>query len=421
MYKIFLKLSKGLIKNFAVLASGTIIAQLLTILSAPIFSRIYSTEQIGIYTLVYTVVSIFGSVICGRYEMIIIANNDDEEAIALSKGAFEITIVFSILITIAYYFYVKINNIIPIKNMYNILSAFPILICVGLSNILSSYNNRMQDYKILSRVNIIRSLLVNILNIVLGLFNPKTINLIISQIVSNITGIIIQRKNVKKYFKNISQKKVNIVLKKYRYQLIYSVPAVLSATASYSLMNIFISKLYGLSDLGLYSLSFRILGIPLAITSGNFSQLFLKEGYTEYLEKGNIKDNFKKFSILTFLIALPMVIIMEIISPLLYSKIFGYEWIKAGLYIKYLAPMYGIRLVVASMSTCLIILNKQKNEFFIQTIYLIVSIIIYIAAKNYLWSIDKYLKVYNFIFTIIYILYYAMLFLSCRKVIKKNN
>lgn len=411
-----MKIKSLFLKNFFQLAIGTIIAQVISIAVSPLITRIYTKEELGIYTLLLTIVSIFGSVICGRYDMKIVSVSTERESQALCKGSIQITLASSVIVTLGYYTYLIFFTKESSYTAQYTFWVFPILIGTGLVNIFTSYNNRHKEYAIISKVGILRSLIQSGFSVILGYMHFNVFGLILSQILGVFSGLSWQSKEFRKNYKSpISQKEVNKVLLNNSKQPLFSVPAVLAATSAYSITNIFISSLYGLSVLGSYSISFRLLGMPLSIISTNISRLFFKEGSIEYDKTRSVKRTFLKISLLTFLIALPMVVFLELFAPQLFSFFFGASWKDAGVYVQYLAPMFGIRLVVTSLATSLIILNKQQFEMIIQFTYLIASVVIFLIAKASIFSIEKYLLIYNLIFSVIYLCYYMILMKLCLK------
>jgi len=60
------------IKYIYQLAIGSFIAQGITVLVAPIMTRLYTPEEIGVYTLTLTIITMFGPVICGKYDQAIV-------------------------------------------------------------------------------------------------------------------------------------------------------------------------------------------------------------------------------------------------------------------------------------------------------------------------------------------------------------
>ncbi|EME7213004.1 oligosaccharide flippase family protein, partial [Enterococcus faecium] len=93
-------------KSLIILVSGSLLAQIITILSSPISTRIFSPEDFGNYTLVTTAVSIFGPVICLKYDMSIISASKKEEQTNLIVGSIFITILLSFMVSILYGFFV---------------------------------------------------------------------------------------------------------------------------------------------------------------------------------------------------------------------------------------------------------------------------------------------------------------------------
>ena len=79
------------------LASGTLFAQVITIIAAPILTRWYAPETFGIYALFLSITSILGVISCMRYEIAIMLPEQDEAAanlVGVSLGfAFLVTLI----------------------------------------------------------------------------------------------------------------------------------------------------------------------------------------------------------------------------------------------------------------------------------------------------------------------------------------
>ena len=63
------------LKNIALLASGSVIAQGIAVICSPVLTRLYSAEEIGIYSYLIAMVSTFTAVINFRYDMAIVTEN----------------------------------------------------------------------------------------------------------------------------------------------------------------------------------------------------------------------------------------------------------------------------------------------------------------------------------------------------------
>src|SRR5699024_604317 len=87
--------SNNLLASFSILASGSVIAQLITMLVSPIITRLYSPEDMGNYTLIVTAVSIFGPVISLKYDMAILLVESEKELKAILRASGLISIILS--------------------------------------------------------------------------------------------------------------------------------------------------------------------------------------------------------------------------------------------------------------------------------------------------------------------------------------
>lgn len=396
------------LKSITMLASGSMIAQIITILISPITTRIFTPEQLGIYTLLTTAIGMFGPVICARYDLSIVTEKENKNVFALLKVSIVISVAISIFVSLGYLVYFCLN-----KEYNSYIYAFVILmillITTGITNAITSYNNREKQYKLMTSVYIIRTTAQNILMIILGFLKAGVFGLLISQVVSQFLGITKQSEEIirhKEEIRNITKEEMFAVAKKHKKQLLFSTPASFANSFSYSSINLFIESLFGASILGFYSISYRALGFPLTIISGNVSKVFFESASKEYNENRNYRNSLIRTTLFLTVIAIVMVVILVILSPLLFKLVFGKEWEQAGIFVQILAPMFGIRFVVTGVSTALIISQRQDYELLIQSFFIIVSIIAYFIVKNFSLDVLSYLSIISIAYSIIYFVFY---------------
>ena len=78
--KAYLPRQGSFLSNALTLLTGTTIAQAITIVSAPILSRLYSPEDFGVMAVFISISSMIGLIACGRYENAIMLPKEDEDA-----------------------------------------------------------------------------------------------------------------------------------------------------------------------------------------------------------------------------------------------------------------------------------------------------------------------------------------------------
>ena len=87
-------------KNVLTLMTGTTIAQAIPIAISPILTRIYTSEDFGIFALFIAITTIFGTIANGRYELAIMLPKKDEDAINIFALGFIITCFISLILLI---------------------------------------------------------------------------------------------------------------------------------------------------------------------------------------------------------------------------------------------------------------------------------------------------------------------------------
>lgn len=411
-------------RSIATLMSGTIIAQIISFLISPLMTRMYTEEQIGEYTLLLTVVTMFGSVICGRYDMAIVGEREEEGMFALVKLSFYITIILSFLVSIGYSIYFKISGSTQMSFLHVLIWTFVFLLLTGFLNILHSYNNRYREYKLMAAAGVTKEIGKAATLVGFGALKFGTIGLVISYVISAFAELFQQ---IRKFKSNISKiKAVNAaelksIAKKHKDQPLFSVPATFANSFSYSVLNIFINGLFGSVVLAYYSMSYRMLGIPLSLISVSTSKAFFEKAAREYDSTGCFKKTFVQTSLFLVALAIPMTILLMLLAPWAFEVFFGKGWGVSGEYVRYLAPMFGVRLVVSTLTPSMIICGKQRIELIFQTLFIVCSCAAYILGK-YMESVKLFLLTVTVLFAIVYIMYYLyMLKLSLKKRRNEND
>src|SRR5699024_2309449 len=276
-------------KAFGVLVSGSIIANLLTIIISPIITRIYTAEEFGLYTLIITVLSFAGPVLCLKLDMSIISALTKREKYASIVASFVAMVLVSLVVAGLYSYFVFF-----LSYSYNFTTYFSItfflLILYGLNLILLACNNRDSMYGLMSQVTIIRSVSNNALLLILGKMSFSVSGMVISQLSSSSLGVWRQSKNLRKnykYFLLIKSKDVIKLFKKHKHLIYFNTPSAFISTALYSSINIFVGIIYSSEMLGYYALSYRVLRLPLIIISSNISRIFYEKSLKEKKQTGN--------------------------------------------------------------------------------------------------------------------------------------
>lgn len=391
-----------------ILSSGTLLAQMINVITTPIITRLYAPEQLGAYFSVLTIVSIFTPVINGRYDMAIVLSDSDEESESLIVVSFLFGILFLIIIGFCLFIFMQVNSTVfnGIDNL--IYLSLPILLVNSFINILANYHNRHKNYNLMASVYVTQALYKAITQVSLGIVKFGILGLLISLLLSSLVGLKKQAKFMPKFHELYMRTKtigITKLVKKYKKQPLYSSPAILMNSLSFSLMTLFINSLYSLKDAGYYSIAYSMLVLPLTLISMNVGRVFFSKASEELQLNGNFHDVFKKTALGLTILSVPLFLLLMIFAERFFEFAFGVGWGRAGVIVQILSPMFAVRIVASSLSLSFIVGGKQKIELVLQSILLIETISIFYFALIFKLSIENYLTIYGSILLITYLVW----------------
>lgn len=407
---------KDYFKSILTLMSGSMIAQIFTFVCSPILTRICSPETLGVYSLVTGAITMFGMIMSFRYELCIVSEPEEEKIYPLIKLSMLICTGLSVLITIGYLVYFYQIDTGESFIMFAVITGL-LAFLMGVINIVTAYNNRQRDYKLITKTYVIRIFCQNICNLIAGFLGLGAIGLSFSQFIGYLAGVRGQAKPMLAHKKNILSASVSDmkqVAAENRKQATVSTPATLANGLSYSLINYFIEALFTTALVGYYSISYRLLGLPITIISTNVSRVFLEKASREYQEKGHFKGTYRSTVLMLTAMGIPMGIVMITLAPWACELVFGAGWGVAGVYIRLLTTMFILRFIAGGVNCAAIIVNKQQYDLMIQIALTVSAVAVFVAAKLFALSIEQFLLCLNVIFSVIYIIYIA-LFWKCAK------
>ena len=386
-------------RNVLTMITGTTIAQAIPVAISPILTRIYTPEDFGVFAIFIAIAAIFGAVASGRYELAIMLPKKDEDAINIFALGFIITtlISFFLLILILLFgdqFVLFIND----ETLKPWLYFVPISVfLLGLWNILNYFNNRKKQYKELARANILKSLILAIVQLSFGFMKAGVGGLIsgqiFSQLFANIKLLISIIKN-KTLISKISKIKILALAKKYKKFPKFSIPSTFMNTASLQVPVLLLGVFFNSTIVGFYSLSHRFINMPMTIIGSSIGQVFFQES-------SNIKNdekNLRKLTLSTykklFKIGLIPFLLVIVFADYIFGFVFGKNWIIAGEYAQVLSLWIFFVYISAPLSNLCFTLEKQKQALYFNTFILFSRIFVILYGAIFLK--DAYLTILIF-------------------------
>ena len=406
-----------------ILGSGTVLAQIIGILSMPVITRLYVPSDLGILAVYSSILAIVAGASSFRYEFAIPLPKQDENGanlfvlcILLLIGT---SIGFTIIVVFAGIFFVE---------MFHLDSITPFLLLLivgffgmGLYNILNYWAVRQKDYRRITYTRLNQSASGAACKILLGALSFGPFGLLMGYIISQIAGIgtffrALFEKDTE-IFKHVSITGIKAVAKEFWSFPALNFPGLVLSTISLQIPPLILLAIYGTQVVGLYYLAYGLLVLPGSLIGSSIGQVFHGEVATMYRQGSSELYSFylKTVKHLTF-IAIPVIGTLALLAPIIFPVIFGEAWTDAGWYCLPLALMV-IPGFVAGTTNKLDVFGYNHWVLIMFTIQLLCVLSGFFICAYMGFSIFLTLTVYAFIMLIIYI---GFIILNVKAISHKN-
>ena len=406
-------------KNIAILSSGVMLAQLINFAVQPIATRLFDRTDFGVLTLIISVCSMFTPIVTLQYHMSIVNASTDEEADTVTNLTFQILFLGTAAFGIGLFVY---NQFFP--HVYEaaglwIYTSIVYLFMIGLMNIIDSYNNRYKEYKVMSVRALYRAVICGACKLVFGFLHVGFPGLLVAQFAGTVCGV---KKQATRMIANrdkiLHQSKNDLlfVAKKFSRQPLFSLPGIFISNFAYTVLPTFLNPLYGIEEVGIYSLSMNMLGIPLSVVTNNVARVFFQNASREKAETGKFDASFKNTSILLIAVSAVGFTILYFIAEPAFRIVFGAEWEKSGTYVKLLIPLFAVRFVVSALMYGFIISGRQLLKCLLQCLFLIEAFVLYGLAQMYHFTIERFLSCVSWVYALNYVILFVVLYFTSKQV-----
>lgn len=360
------------------LLTGTTAAQIITILTAPLISRLYDPDAFGTLAVFVSLISIVGIIICLRYEQAILLPDKDEEASNIFALSLFITFVIS---GISVFLILIGRNWLPERLNAPELTSFLWLIPFSLliQGIVYSFSNwqvRKKRFGRLSAARVSASFTTSALPITLSFFKLNPAGVLIfswaSGLLITISSLSQQILAKDRHFlrHNISWSGMKQVLIRYRKFPLVDVWGAFLSNLSWQLPSLMLSAYFSSEVVGFYSLSNRMILLPMTLVGGAVAQVFFQR--TAELRNDAAQLQVTVEMVFRRLVALGLmpVIVLVLHGEGLFRLVFGSQWAEAGVYAQILGVWLIFLFISSPMSTLFFVMEKQEQALIVHLLIL---------------------------------------------------
>ena len=411
--------SISLFKNISKLMIGNICAQIITLLTVPFITRIFSPEHFGTFSLFFAIVQIFGFLSSLSYVSAIILPSTDDKAAPI----FNLSIILLGLTSIFLYFILEsfgafIFHFLNFSQLIPVLWLLPITIFInGLSIIQRYWSLRQNRYFYLSSSRFFEAFFDKFTAIIIGLIGviggdililSRTIGLLFGNVMLFVPLYRFDFSKIKLGFKLSSIVDNAIFYKQYP---LYANWSNLLDNISRRMLVFFTAIFFGTIPTGLVSLALTVLQIPMTFIGESIFRGFFQK-LASMVNKG---EDFHQLSInlLNFLVGIVLfpLVTISIIGPDLFSFVFGTEWSEAGKFASLLSIDIFSTFITRPFGAFFHVTRKQ-NLRLLMVIFLFICRFLSLLIFGFIGSLTYMLLSFSIVSLIVNVVFSVILLIN---------
>jgi O-antigen/teichoic acid export membrane protein len=390
-------------KNVAVLASGTAMAQVLTVLAYPILMRLYNPDDFGLFALFGALNMTFVAVASGRYELAIVMAKTEEDAANLLALTLAIVGVVSVASGFAVWgFGDDMLALVGYQELGALLWFLPLMILTTtIAQVLSVWATRHKAYKRISMSTISRSVGVAAAQIAAGLVGMGVDGLVLGMIFGTVVSAVIVAWQLIRYdlpslrlvinwpaMKRLAKTHLDFPL--------YSMPQALLSTTTVTVPSILLTALFNPYVAGLYWFTYRLFEMPITLLGDATRRVFYQRAAEMYHRGEDLTDIFiRTTGGLAAMVALP-VVVMFAAGPWIYAVAFGDAWREAGVFAQWIVIWWAMRFISLPALMLVPVLNIQRQFLILEVVTLVPRFLV-LPATAWVSNVDVAIAAYSIV------------------------
>lgn len=397
----------GFARAVMVLVTGTAIAQAIPIAISPILTRIYSPADFGEFAVFTALVSLLAVLATGRYEFAIAIPHRTNMARQLAALCCVLSTVVSglLLILLPLTYLLPSPSALPKFKTWAVLLPLGVLL-VALYQTLYYWNNRLGNYGLMSKSRIVQAGGAAPTQVLAGLLSAGPFALMTGQILGQFLAVAQTCRSLGLKRTHLSQllnrRRLLAVARRYERFPKYLVAAHLLNTGASHLPALILGSTFGPAAAGLYMLTTRMLGAPMALVAGAVGDVFRQHASAAYARDGRCEEDYKRTLGRLLKIAILPFLLLGLFSPALFELVFGAEWRNSGEMARLLLPMFFLQFIVSPLGSVFIIAQRQKLDLLWQ-IVLALLVSLALGIGSWLGSIEIALALFSGAYSLMYI------------------
>lgn len=375
--------SVGFTRSLTTLLTGTVLAQAIPLLAAPVIGRLFDATQFALFGTMMAMFNVLNVLVTGRYELAVMVPTERSDAAHLVRGALLFTGLASVVLyVVLLLLHRPIEHHTGIARLDDVLVLLALLaLFAGLQQVLQQWLLRERAFPAIAQVKVVQALGITAITLSLGwlgwkeglvlgyaggwmLFMLGTIFLVLRK--APLPG-------------TWDRQRSTSLLSRYKdWPLHNAWPSLLNAVASGGAV-IYMGLFFDAETAGQHNFARQYLLAPISMLSVALGQVVFERMSSRIRAGQAIGGELRRIVRTLALLALAGALLVTFAGPWLFCLIFGEQWVFAGTASRILIWGYAVQLVASPLGIVLLALGRVKLAMVFPVIYGVLMLVPFFA------------------------------------------
>ena len=364
-------MTASFIRGVGVLASGTVVVQIVLLAAAPVLTRQFTPAQFGELAVFTSIGAIAALISTGRYEYAIALPGAVDEArritwLVILTGATTALIYWLLILGVRWF-----ADLIPgeagsyIQAPWVLLLPIYAMLAAALSG-LQYWQQRHKHYAAVTYSGIGQGIAATLINLATGYLTIQhgLIYGLLGGLVAAIAVLLGAGVRFSGSFPSIG--KVWSLAREHSAFPRFSIAGDLAAALSQNVIPLMFASVYSSQVVGFFALANRILRIPSIVFTGSVGNVFRNEAVEAIQAQGCCTEIYHAARRRLILLGVPSYLVLAIVSPWAFGWVFGSGWVEAGRFAQWICLLAAVEFVAVPLNTLFYIRGAQKTYMLFQ-------------------------------------------------------
>ena len=350
------------LRHVMVLLTGTAISQVVVMAVSTITARLFTPEAFGQFAVFGSLTAIATTIASMRLDMTIMLPEDDDEARRIARVATYSNLVVAGLFTLAA---LLLRDLViaqygdPELASWLVMGGFTVFF-VAQATMMQFWFNRKTDYRTISLNRVQQSIGSAGGQLGFGLLGLRTLpGLIFGTLIGQAFAFVNLRLRAKSLFRPLPEGTTSgmELVRRYKKMPLLNMPTALVDSLRTNGITLLIGTV-ALGAVGQFNLAWRILQVPIGLINSAISQVFFQK--LARVRPGEMLPLVRATILRSLLITLVPFGLIYLVSPWMFTLVFGPQWDMAGEFARALTPWLAMQLVTSPISTVFVVTDNQQ-------------------------------------------------------------